>query len=172
LPKSLIYRTALLYLEAAQRASTGSPPCLPLREAYERVYVTGTALLYLEAAQRASTGSPVPLPLREAASRLRDGDRLFGGLVSPRRQVDSPRRHRRASGFRNGRTPRIRRLCVSPIQIGLIPFLCEAAPNFLISYFLAFLAVDFLFLGLSPKMIRRSFIQNWYKLLNNIKLLA
>jgi hypothetical protein len=39
-----------------------------------------------EAAQRASTGSPVPLPLREAASRLRDGNRLFGGLVSPRRQ--------------------------------------------------------------------------------------
>jgi hypothetical protein len=53
LPKSLIYRTALLYLEAAQRASTGSPPCLPLRE---------------------------------AAARLRDGNRLFGGLVSPRRQ--------------------------------------------------------------------------------------
>jgi hypothetical protein len=48
----------------------------------------------------------------------------------------------------------------------VIPFLCEAAPNFLISYFLAFLAflaVNFLFLGLSLKMIRRIFIQNWYK---------
>jgi len=28
------------------------------------------------------SGSPVPLPWREAAARLRDGDRLFGGLAN------------------------------------------------------------------------------------------
>jgi hypothetical protein len=125
LAKSLIYRTALLYLEAAQRASTGSPPCLRWRSALRVrgfAIVTGTALrvrhlaIVTGTAKTASglTKTATPSPRK---ARLRDGNRLFGGLVSPRRQVDSPRRHRRASGFRNGRTPRIRRLCVSPNKV-------------------------------------------------------